>query len=83
LRSNSGDALLPALRGGLGIGVLPDFIVGGDLASGALEAIMTDWHSPPVALHLLTPPGNLRPARVEALIDFLAARFRRVCVERP
>lgn len=82
LRSNSGDALLPALRAGLGICVLPDFIAGGDLASGALEAIMTDWNSPPVALHLLTPPGSLRPARVEALIDFLTDRFRRVCVER-
>jgi len=79
LRSNSGDALLPALRAGLGIGLLPDFIVDGDLASGALEAILTDWHSPPIALHLLTPPGNLRPARVEALITFLTDRFRRIC----
>jgi len=79
LRSNSGDALLPALRAGLGISLLPDFIVGGDLASGMLEAILTDWHSPPVALHLLTPPGNLRPARVEALIAFLTERFRSLC----
>lgn len=79
LRSNSGDALLPALRAGLGISVLPDFIVGGDLASGALEPILVDWHFPPVALHLLTPPGNLRPARVESLIAFLTDRFRSLC----
>ena len=81
LRANNGDALLPALRAGLGIGLLPDFIVGADLASGALEAILTDWSLPPVALHLLTPPSNLRPARVEALITFLAERLKGVCTE--
>ena len=80
LRSNSGDALLPALRRGLGIAFLPDFIVGPDLASGALEVILPDWRAPAVALHLMTPPGNLRPARVEALIAFLTERFRRLCV---
>ena len=81
LRANSGDALLPALRAGLGIGVLPDFIVGPDLASGALEAILTDWSIAPVALHLLTPPSNLRPARVETLITFLSERMKQICID--
>ena len=79
LRSNSGDALLPALRGGLGIAVLPDFIVGPDLARGTLVPILTGWSAPPIALHLMTPPSTLRPARVEALIAFLADRLRPVC----
>lgn len=79
LSANSGDALLPALRAGLGIGILPDFIVGPDLVSGALQAILTDWTLPPLALHLLTPPSNLRPARVETLIAFLADRMRTLC----
>lgn len=76
LMTNSGDAMLPALRAGLGIARLPDFIVGGDLARGTLEAILADWSPPAIALHLLTPPSALRPARVEALIAFLAERFR-------
>jgi DNA-binding transcriptional LysR family regulator len=76
LMTNSGDAMLPALRAGLGIARLPDFIVGDDLASGTLEAILADWAPPAIALHLLTPPSSLRPARVEALIAFLAERFR-------
>lgn len=76
LRSNSGDAMLPALRAGLGIAVLPDFIVGDDLAAGRIEAILPEWSPPQVALHLVTPPGALRPARVEALITFLIGHFR-------
>ncbi|HEX7657562.1 MAG TPA: LysR family transcriptional regulator [Sphingomonas sp.] len=76
LMTNSGDAMLPALRAGLGIARLPDFIVGNDLEEGTLETILADWAPPAIALHLLTPPSPLRPARVEALIAFLAERFR-------
>lgn len=76
LLANSGDALVPALLAGLGITRLPGFIVGPLLASGALEAILADWTPPPTALHLLTPPGTLRPARVEALIAWLARHLR-------
>jgi DNA-binding transcriptional LysR family regulator len=75
LRASSGEAMLPALRAGLGVSALPDFIVGPDLADGSLEEVLTDWQAPPIALHLVTPPNPLRPARVEALIGFLVARF--------
>jgi len=80
IKANSGDALLPALRAGLGIAPLPDFIIGEDVARGTLEAILPDWHRAPAALHLMTPPGTLRPARVEALIAFLTDRFKRLCL---
>lgn len=76
LTANSGDALLPALLAGLGVARLPGFIVGPHLATGALEAILPEWTRPPTALHLLTPPGTLRPARVEALIAWLAKHLR-------
>ena len=75
LRTNSGEAMLPALRAGLGITLLPDFIIGADLAAGHVEAVLREWISPPIALHLVTPPNPLRPARVEALIAFLVDRF--------
>lgn len=69
---NSGEAMLPALRAGIGIARLPDFIVGEALASGELEEILIGWRPPPLGLHLVTPPSRLRPARVDALLDFLA-----------
>ena len=69
---NSGDAMLPALRAGIGVARLPDFIVSEGIASGELEEVLVDWRPPPLGLHLVTPPSRLRPVRVEALLDFLA-----------
>jgi DNA-binding transcriptional LysR family regulator len=80
LRSDNGEAMLPALRAGLGIARLPGFIVDEDIAAGRLEVVLDDWFGGAIALHLLTPPGTRRPARVETLIDFLTERLRSLCV---
>jgi len=47
------------------------------LADGRLEAVLTDWSLPLGGLYLLTPSAGPRPARVEALVDFLVGRLRR------
>ena len=75
LRVNNGEALMPALLAGLGIADLPDFIVGDAIASGAVEVILKDWKQTEGAVHLVTPPGGPRPARVEVLAEFLAKQF--------
>jgi len=77
LRVNNGDAMLPALIAGLGIGVLPDFIARQALTEGKLEPVLAGWSLPSAALHWVTPPGGPRPARVEALGEFLANRLGR------
>jgi DNA-binding transcriptional LysR family regulator len=75
LRVNNGEALMPALLAGLGIADLPDFIVGDAVASGEVEVILKGWNQTEGSVHLVTPPGGPRPARVEVLADFLAKRF--------
>jgi DNA-binding transcriptional LysR family regulator len=75
LRVNNGEALMPALLAGLGIADLPDFIAGEAIASGAVEVILKDWKQAEAAVHLVTPPGGPRPARVEVLAEFLAKRL--------
>jgi DNA-binding transcriptional LysR family regulator len=72
---NNADALLPALKAGLGLAIQPEFVVWRDIHEGHLEMVMEAWTAPPIALHLVTPPGGLRPAKVTVLIDFLARRF--------
>ena len=63
------------LLAGLGVAVQPEFLVADDIASGRLEAVMTDWSMPTIALNIVTPPGGHRPARVAAVVEFLARRL--------
>jgi DNA-binding transcriptional LysR family regulator len=83
LRVNNGEAVMPSLIAGLGIAELPEFIVGDAISSGAVEVILKDWKQAEGAVHLVTPPGGPRPARVEALGDFLAAKLPGTCKRRP
>jgi DNA-binding transcriptional LysR family regulator len=53
----------------------PDFLVWEDVRDGLLEVALPDWTPPSIALHLVTPPSPIRPARVEVLIAFLARRL--------
>jgi len=75
MRSNNGDVLLDAIIAGVGVAPLPDFLAWQALADGRLEEVLPDWSRRTSALHLVTPPTPLRPARVRVLIDFLAAAF--------
>ena len=75
LRVNNAEALIPALHAGLGLAMQPEFLVWDDLRTGRVEATLTDWMVDPIALHIVTPPGRAKPARVQALILFLAETF--------
>ena len=75
LRVNNGDAMVPLLVGGGGLGILPDFIIREALDDGRLEIVLPDWNVSGGAVHWVTPPGGRRPKRVEALGDFLAEKL--------
>jgi DNA-binding transcriptional LysR family regulator len=82
-RANSGDLFLPALRAGVGIAMLPDFIVDEDIAAGRLESLLPGWSAAsPAGLHIVSPPSDPRPRRVTLLIDYLADRLKRLCAAR-
>jgi DNA-binding transcriptional LysR family regulator len=72
LRVNNGEAMLPSLIAGLGLGILPEFIVRDALNAKTLEILLPDWSLAAGAVHWVTPPGGPKPKRLEVLASFLA-----------
>ena len=76
-RANNGDALQAAARAGVGLVQLPAFIVGADLASGALEAVLERYEDRSTSIWALYPTTRHLSPKVRVFLDFLAARFER------
>lgn len=74
-RANNAAAMIPAAVAGLGITLIPEYFIWRELQDGALVELLADWAAPPVPIHLVTPPGRARPARVRVLLDFLRDHF--------
>ena len=75
VQMNNGDALRIAALGGLGITILPSFIVGRDLQEGRLIPVLDEFIAQPLALHAVYPHARHLSPKVRAFVDFLAKRF--------
>jgi DNA-binding transcriptional LysR family regulator len=75
LRVNNGNAMMPALIAGIGLGILPEFFLQDALESGALERLLPDWSIPLGAVYWMTPPEEPLPKRVEVLSAFLIEKL--------
>jgi DNA-binding transcriptional LysR family regulator len=76
LTANNGEALLKAAEAGLGITLLPAFLLGDALERGRLVEILTNRPAAPLGIYALYPPGRYTQPKLRALIDFLADHFR-------
>ena len=74
-RANNGNMLYAAMLAGAGIGFVPTFVAGRDLAEGRVISLMPDYQPVESELSVIYPPGKNLSAKVRTLIDFLAARF--------
>jgi DNA-binding transcriptional LysR family regulator len=60
-----------ALQGG-GIALLSDFMIGDDLASGALLRVLPEWQTRPTEIHAVYPARQNLPPRLTLFLDHLA-----------
>lgn len=67
-----------AARMGLGIAVLPQWLVEEDLISGRLVRILPKWHAKPLPAQIVYPVQRRLPLRVRAFIDFATEYLRTV-----
>ncbi|MEO8346145.1 MAG: LysR family transcriptional regulator [Betaproteobacteria bacterium] len=75
LRLNDDEALSQAVLGGLGLAVLPTFIVGEDLQAGRLRSVLSEYALPEQDVYAVYLPTRHLSAKVRAFIDFLLERF--------
>src|ERR1700704_3993267 len=80
LRVNNGDAMMPALIAGTGLGILPEFLVREALESNRLERLLADWSIPLGAVYWVTPPEGPLPKRVAVLGDYLISKLSRSAI---
>ena len=75
LHIDDDEALSQAVLGGLGVALLPTFIVGPDLQEGRLQAALSEYIPVERYVYATYLPTRHLPAKVRAFIDFLLARF--------
>jgi len=76
VRLNDDEVIWQAVRGGLGISMLPTFTVGTDLQSGHLQAVLTEYIPVERNLYAMYLPNRHLSAKVRVFIDFLLERFQ-------
>lgn len=72
---NNGDVLRDAAIKGVGLVVLPTFIVSEALQRGELKAVLCDFELEEPAIYAVWPPNRALSAKVRKFVDFLGDRF--------
>jgi DNA-binding transcriptional LysR family regulator len=77
VRIDDGEALVEALKLGMGLCQLPDMMVQGELERGELVELLPSCRPEPMPIHIVYPSGRLLPERVRVAIEALEALRQR------
>ena len=75
LQANVADALRIAALSGLGLVILPTYMVGQDIRKNRLHAVLTEYVPAPLEIHAIYPHRKHLSAKVRTFVDFLHERF--------
>lgn len=75
LCSNNGEPLRDAAVQGLGITLLPRFIVAADLHTGRLQQVLPEYEAPQISVCVLYPVNRHLSTKVRLFIDFLSQQL--------
>lgn len=75
MRCNNGEVLEGAALAGLGLAILPTFMVAPHLASGALKVVLPDVALPGGSIAAVYVRDRRLPLRVRVFIDALLATY--------
>ncbi|WP_415883893.1 LysR family transcriptional regulator [Neptuniibacter sp. QD34_54] len=75
LRVNSTPFMLDVVKGGLGIGFIPDFIAGNAIRQGQVLELLNNVERPRLTLYAMYPARRLTPPKIKLCINFLERWF--------
>ena len=76
LVANNSEAVLAMVRGGLGIGLVADWLVEEELRRGHLEPLLEGFSAPPAPVYVLSPQGRFPTTTARLLTEHLAATLQ-------
>lgn len=77
LRANNGELARDAAIAGLGLAMLPTFIVGDALRAGTLVSVLDDHAPPPLTIYAVYPQHRQQSRTVRVFTEFLRNTFGR------
>lgn len=75
LTVNSTDSVLAAVKGGLGIALVPDLLCQDELDSGQLIRLLPNYQTRQVDMHALFPERDFMPTKTRVFVDHLIQLF--------
>ncbi len=75
LTSNHAAALQIALYKGVGLVMMPSFVVARDLAAGTIEPVLTDWTLPNLNVFVVYPHRRFLSPKVKVFVEALRSAF--------
>ncbi len=73
--SNNGETLRDAAVKGLGIALLPTFLLAKELEEGKLKRILPDYHAPEISICVIYPANRHLSTKVRLFTEFIREKF--------
>jgi DNA-binding transcriptional LysR family regulator len=70
LTSEGVTSIREAVRDGLGVSLIPEFLIREDLRCGRLVRLLPQWNPQELPVHVVYAGATLLPARLRAFVDF-------------
>lgn len=81
LRVSAAEGVRAAVLADMGLAITSAWMFGPELASGAVQRVLTDWSLPPLDLWAVYPTGRMPSAKARAFSAFVEAELTRASSE--
>lgn len=75
IAANNSEMLRQFALLGMGVAILPSYLIGRDLASGRLVELLGDYRLPEIEITIVYPSRLHLPAKVRTFVDHLVEHF--------